>query len=211
MEGFKQLIPVYEKQLDGSPRQMVSARDLHEFLEVGRDFTNWIKARIKKYGFVEQKDFSPVLAKTTEGRPATEYYITLDMAKELSMVENNSMGRIARRYFIEVENKARKAYEQQKNLSPAEFLLQQAQMMVNHEKRIEQLEAKVTTRPEYFTIAGFARLNGFTIGMKEAASVGRRATQICKEFGYPIETTPDVRWGLVNTYPASVLSQIFTI
>ena len=84
---------------------LVSARELHEFLEVGRDFSTWIKERIAKYGFEEGVDFSPVLGNSTEsmGRSRVEYMLKLDMAKELSMVENSDKGRQARKYFIEVE------------------------------------------------------------------------------------------------------------
>ncbi len=100
------LIKIEER--DG--KQTVNARDLHEFLEVGRDFTSWIKQRVKKYGFVEDQDFTIVFTKSGEnlgGRPSSEYHISLDMAKELSMVENNDKGREARKYFIDVENKLR--------------------------------------------------------------------------------------------------------
>ena len=50
--------------------QFVDARGLHFKLEVGRDFNNWIKDRIEKYGFIEGKDFTPVTAKSTGGRPS---------------------------------------------------------------------------------------------------------------------------------------------
>ncbi len=83
----------------------VNARGLHEFLGAKKDFSNWMKDRIGKYGFEEGKDFSPILAKTSNGRPMKEYYITIDMAKELAMVENNEQGRRARQYFIEVEKR----------------------------------------------------------------------------------------------------------
>lgn len=83
--------------------QCVNARDLHRVLEVGRDFSNWIKDRIEKYGFIESKDFSPNLAKSTGGRPATEYYLSIPMAKELAIVENNEKGREIRQYLIKVE------------------------------------------------------------------------------------------------------------
>ena len=86
--------------------ETVNARELHEFLENKQDFSNWIKARINKYGFIEDVDFTLILAKSTGGRPSTEYYISLDMAKELSMVENNEKGRQARKYFIEREKQA---------------------------------------------------------------------------------------------------------
>jgi len=90
-------------------KQVVSARELHEFLESKQDFSNWIKRRIKKYGFVENEEYS-LLNNSVEqtgrgGHNLIEYAITLDMAKELSMVENNDKGRQARRYFIEAEKK----------------------------------------------------------------------------------------------------------
>jgi len=87
-------------------KETVNARELHEFLDVGRDFNTWIKQRIEKYGFVTNIDFAPVSGKSIGGRPSIDYFITLDMAKELSMVENNSKGRQARWYFIEREKQA---------------------------------------------------------------------------------------------------------
>lgn len=104
------LIPILER---GGERA-VSAKDLHQFLEVGRDFSTWIKRRIEKYGFQSEIDyvkFSPELGKTTEGRPSIDYALTLDCAKELSMVENNDKGKAARRYFIEVEKAHRAVAE----------------------------------------------------------------------------------------------------
>lgn len=83
--------------------QFVNARELHESLGVGRDFTNWIKERIEKYGFSEGSDFTPVLAKSTGGRPSAEYIVSVNMAKELAMVENNDKGRELRQYLIKVE------------------------------------------------------------------------------------------------------------
>ncbi len=87
-------------------KQTVNARDLHKFLEVGRDFSNWIKSRISKYDFLEVVDFV-TLTKISERQRLIEYHITIDMAKELSMVENNTKGREARRYFIEAEKALR--------------------------------------------------------------------------------------------------------
>ncbi len=87
-------------------------RKLHAGLQVGRDHTNWIKGRIDKYRFRDGVDFE-VLAEMGEnpegGRPAKIYRLTLDMAKELAMVENNETGRTIRRYFIWAENRAHQA------------------------------------------------------------------------------------------------------
>ncbi|EPT2865169.1 antA/AntB antirepressor family protein [Escherichia coli] len=104
-----QLIPVFEGTISNEPTLLVNARDLHGFLEVGKDFSNWIRAKLNEYGFVENLDyilFSPILAKTP-GRRRKDYHLTLDTAKELAMVERNEKGRQIRRYFIECEKKLR--------------------------------------------------------------------------------------------------------
>jgi len=103
------LVPVFAGTLAGQPTQLCNARDLHATLEVAKDFTDWIKYRIEQYGFIEGEDYSPNLGKTSRrgGRPATDYHLTLDMAKELAMVENNERGRQVRRYFIQIEKDAR--------------------------------------------------------------------------------------------------------
>jgi len=85
-------------------KQTVNARDLHAFLEVKRHFSIWIKNRIEKFGFIENQDFTInkiVIRKATQ----FDFYISLDMAKELSMLERNEKGRQARRYFIQCEKK----------------------------------------------------------------------------------------------------------
>ena len=106
---MKELIRVTTHQIGKRTIQTCQARELHRFLGVGRDFSNWIKDRIKEYGYQEDKDFE-VFAETgenhTSGRPSIEYALSLDMAKELAMVEKNDMGRMARRYFIACERVA---------------------------------------------------------------------------------------------------------
>lgn len=97
---------ITQRQVENTAVQTVNARELHGALDVGRDFSNWIKGRIEQYSFVENQDYV-VVAKSGEnpkvGRPSVEYHISLDMAKELAMVENNEKGHQARRYFIEAE------------------------------------------------------------------------------------------------------------
>lgn len=100
------LVPVFTGD---NGTTLCNARDLHAVLESGQDFSDWIKNRIEKYGFIEGEDFSINFGKTSRrgGRPATDYHLTLDMAKELAMVENNERGRQVRRYFIALEKAAR--------------------------------------------------------------------------------------------------------
>lgn len=103
-----QLIPVFAGHIQNQSVQLVDARLLHSFLEVTRDFSTWIKNRIDEYEFIENIDF--LLHKFGEqkgrgGHNKIDYHLTLDMAKELSMVERNEKGKIARRYFIECEQR----------------------------------------------------------------------------------------------------------
>lgn len=98
--------------LNGDKITAVNARDLWKFLESKQEFANWIKDRIRKYGFKEGLDFTAdkIINGENKGRfAANEYFISLDMAKELAMVENNERGRQARQYFIEVEKRFRHA------------------------------------------------------------------------------------------------------
>jgi phage anti-repressor protein len=91
------------------------ARDLHAGLGVGRVYGAWIRDRIAKYGFVQGVDYeifdfpNPENQTGDRGgdRRSLTYRLTLDTAKELAMVENNEMGRLARRYFIWAEEQAR--------------------------------------------------------------------------------------------------------
>ena len=101
---------VVDGEIGGLLVQTVNARDLHAFLGVGKVFAAWITERIEAYSFSEGADFV-VFSETGKnpqgGRPAKEYALTLDMAKELGMVERNEQGRRVRLYFIECERRAK--------------------------------------------------------------------------------------------------------
>lgn len=108
---MNELIQVAGRQIGSETIQTVNARDLHAFLEVGKDFSTWIKDRISQYGFVERHDFAlhllPNFGEKGQGRSTKEYAISLDMAKELAMVERNEKGKRARQYFIECERRSK--------------------------------------------------------------------------------------------------------
>ncbi|WP_410742676.1 antA/AntB antirepressor family protein [Citrobacter freundii] len=110
MSQLHQIIPITQGNIGNHITPMVSAKRLHAFLGVGRDFTNWIKGRISQYGFAENTDYV-VYANSGEnplgGRPTVDYLITIDMGKELAMVERNEKGRQVRRYFITCEQQAK--------------------------------------------------------------------------------------------------------
>lgn len=82
----------------------VSARDLHEGLEVNTRFNDWF-ARMAEYGFESGKDFYSKMSKTSEqgGRPAMDYQISVDMAKQICMIQRSEKGRQYRQYFLDLE------------------------------------------------------------------------------------------------------------
>lgn len=82
----------------------VSARELYAGLEIGTKFTTWFE-RMKEYGFSEGNEFFPILGETSEtgGRPAIDYQISVDMAKQICMIQRSEKGKQYRQYFIDLE------------------------------------------------------------------------------------------------------------
>ena len=83
-------------------RPAVSARDLHDFLEVKTAYKDWFP-RMCEYGFTEGEDFCSFFSESTGGRPAQDAVLTIDMAKELCMIQRNEKGKQARQYFLQIE------------------------------------------------------------------------------------------------------------
>lgn len=137
-----QLIPVFNGTIANETTLFCNARDLHTFLEVGKDFSTWIRIRISEYEFTENQDFI-LLPKTGEqrkgrgGHNRKDYHLTLDTAKELAMVERNEKGRQIRRYFIECEKKLRNIQPAQAETQPQftdEEIILLCYMLVQMEK-----------------------------------------------------------------------------
>ncbi|HIB3149088.1 TPA: antA/AntB antirepressor family protein [Haemophilus influenzae] len=107
-------IKTFNGSIQNQSVQLINARELHDFLQSKQHFSDWIKKRISDYGFEENLDFIGVHKKmiTEAGffgsrqKEVKEYHITLDMAKELCMLERSEIGRQARRHFIKMEQHA---------------------------------------------------------------------------------------------------------
>lgn len=134
------LIKINEITLNDEIVNTVSARELHEFLEVKSKFATWITNRISKYSFEENKDFVTISKILENGGRSIEYYITLDTAKELSMVENNDRGREARKYFIECEKKLR---QNLKPLTPMEMINVMSSEVIKLQKQVDNQENRL--------------------------------------------------------------------
>jgi phage anti-repressor protein len=120
-------IKVIQKDFNGEKKRFVNARELHGWLGVGKFFANWIKDRIKKYDFIEDLDYFIAIAKSGNGLKPNktgkiidsktgrvllkEYILSVDMAKELAMIENSEIGKQVRKYFIRVEGEFKKVMQ----------------------------------------------------------------------------------------------------
>lgn len=153
---MEEIIKIEEK--DG--RKAVNARELHQFLENKRQFADWIKQRVEQYGFIENKDFEvfhKFVNNSNGGRPTVEYALSIEMAKELSMVENNENGRIARKYFIACEEKLKQGVLVMPNFSnPAEAARAWADQyeknlaLEAHNKELKEENQYLAPKGEYF-------------------------------------------------------------
>lgn len=136
---MQDLIKIEEK----NGKQLVSARLLHEFLELSEKFTDWIDRTLNKYGFFENVDYIIISEKSEIAlRPLKQFYLTLDCAKQLAMVANNDKGKQARLYFIECEKKLKEV--QPKQLSRLEIL----EIAIENEKKVIALEAQLEAQKD---------------------------------------------------------------
>lgn len=176
---MNELIPI---NMNDPERITVSARDLHEFLEVETRFNDWFH-RMCEYGFAENHDFRfySKMSNTSGGRPAQDAQITIDMAKELCMLQRNEKGKQARQYFIQLE----------KDWNSPERVMARALQIAN--KKLQVLEAQAEeNRPKVlfadsvatshtsiliFDLAKILKQNGVDIG-------GNRLFEWMRKNGY---------------------------
>ncbi len=85
-----------------SERPTVLGRELHESLAISTAYKDWFP-RMCEYGFVEGQDFCSILSESTGGRPSTNHQLTIDMAKEICMIQRSPQGKQVRQYFLELE------------------------------------------------------------------------------------------------------------
>ncbi|WP_455481255.1 antA/AntB antirepressor family protein [Bartonella sp. B12(2025)] len=163
------LITITKNTVNGETIQTVNARELHAFLESKQDFSTWIKKRILAYSFLEEQDFVRFHKKMEANNATTiDYHLTLDMAKELAMVERNEKGKQARQYFIECERRAKQVAAPQIDYSSPKA-------MIGFLKHLQgQIEQKDTTiaelKPKATAFESLTRSDGL-FGLTEAAKV----------------------------------------
>lgn len=136
----KKLITITEQ----NGNKAVSARELHSFLDVKADFSTWCK-RMFEYGFENQIDYSLAKIGERNAHNKIDYALTLDCAKEISMLQRSEKGKEARKYFIECEKKIKESI-------PALSRRQLAMMVIQQEEENERLlleNEKMRPRSEF--------------------------------------------------------------
>lgn len=120
---------------------LVSAREVHDYLDLETPFNKWFP-RMCEYGFEEGKDYWTFLSDRSDGlpgKPRQDAQLTVGMAKEICMIQRNEKGRQARQYFIKVEDEWKS--QRNKPMTQAEITLANAQAIVDHERRMDAIEA----------------------------------------------------------------------
>lgn len=225
-------LPVVTASIGTDSRLAVDARKLHGALAVGKDFSTWIKDRIDRYNFQENEDFiifTDSGEKSGRGRPAIEYLLSLDMAKELCMVENNENGRLARKYFIACERALRSQAlalpqdyssalralaDEVDRRKQAELALTQTQEALVVAKQ-DALEAKSALgfAGEYVQVKGLSWVPSvFDITAKGFwGQLGKAFSAACRYTNMPWSEVPDPIYGSVRAYPRKLANRMESI
>ena len=210
--------------------KVVSARDLHEFLEVTSRFNDWFNNMLK-YGFEENVDYTKFLVECTRGQNKYDYAITLDMAKELSMIQRTDKGKQARKYFIECEKKL-------KEVISASYLIQnpieRAKAWIKEQEQLQQAiktKAEIGSRREATAMATASvqtkRANKLEIELDESKEYCtiKRMQMLCHgqkfdwrllkstgiEMGVKTRDVFDSNYGTVKSYHKSVWKEAYNL
>ena len=166
--------------LNEEQEQVVSGRELYEFLEVKTKYKDWIKRKIEKYGFIENIDYITVAQKraTAQGNETTynEHILKLSMAKELAMLENNEKGKQARLYFIRCEEE----YKKQKQDMLPQTYIQALEKLLESEKEKERLKLENTQQKQQL-IEYEPKVTYYDLVLKSPNLL--TITQIAKDYG----------------------------
>lgn len=235
---MNELIKITAVTINHETVNAVNARDLWRFLESKQDFSNWIKSRIRKYGFKKDIDFT--VNKIVNGRKqgkddsinlsnqtrrggdrrSIDYIISLDMAKELAMVENNEQGRKIRQYFIEVEKQYREWEKAARKFEPEpdrpefddgdpDIFIEKAYYMNQRILPTWLLAARLGISPELLRILSNSNAAGLIDGedIFRLRNVTDRFINSMKKVGFPVHG----EWRNVNLYTPSGADKIIEV
>ena len=200
-------------------KQLVSARELYDGLKIKVHFSTWMK-RMCEYGFEEDIDFSILKSGNPNGGidKIDDYIITVEMAKEICMVQRNELGKQYRLYFIDCEKKL-KELSTKANLLLA--IYNGGQEGIAASKKLTEMEVAAATKPlleenkelkiqtqkdkEWFSIKRVAMINNTSwknYKWKDLKNAGI-------ELGYTVKKVFDANYGEVNAYHIDVWKKVY--
>lgn len=186
-----------ETSESGAP--CVSGRELHAFLEVGTEYMKWTERYFIPFGFEEGTDFSSELTKSTGGRPAIDHALTIDMAKELCMIQRTERGKQARQYFLQVEkdwNSPQKIMARALALAEKELATIRTTVQVQ-QQQIAELQPKATY---YDLVLQCKNAIPVSIIAKDYGYSARKMNELLNERGVQFKQGKNGPWLLYQKY-----------
>jgi phage anti-repressor protein len=218
-------IAINSRQVGDELTPTINGRELHRELGVGKDYTNWAKAQIKRGGFIENSDFVVLAQKGVNlagGRPSAEYHFTVEAGKHIGMLSGTAKGREVREYFLECERRVKSAavpaVRDARTAALIDALVRQdaleqeqtrqATELARLQENVAVIEARTQPENKHFTVLGYANLIGRPVDVRTAATLGRKCAALSREKGMVIGDVSDPRFGAVHSYHESILQLV---
>ena len=186
-------------------QKVVSARDLHKFLESTERFSNWFERQLQ-YDFIEDQDFTSVksltLVNNGASRELQDFALTLDCAKEISMIQRTEKGKEARKYFINCEKQL------QARQLPTTYL-EALTKLVETETEKQNLQIELDEHKAWYSVKRVCLLGHFK--SSEAKNLWRKLKQYSIQYNYQIQSIFDANYGEVKTYHKDVWFGVYGI
>lgn len=197
----------------------VDARELYKKLEVGRRYDHWVDHRITKTNLIENVDYLYLKSTTVE------YWLTVNAAQHVCMMEPTDKGKEIRQWFLDRENELTKLentpFEELSTLRKLELYLKWERQRLEIEAKQKQVEVKAEAAYNlavqansynsgmtgYYTIRGYATVHKIKITSKEANRIGKIATGLLAAEGLKPKKANDERFGTVNLYPEETITR----
>jgi phage anti-repressor protein len=186
-------------------QKVVSARDLHKFLESTERFSNWFERQLQ-YDFIEDQDFTSVksltLVNNGASRELQDFALTLDCAKEISMIQRTEKGKEARKYFINCEKQL------QARQLPTTYL-EALTKLVETETEKQNLQIELDEHKAWYSVKRVCLLGHFK--SSEAKNLWRALKKYSIEHNYQIQSIFDANYGEVKTYHKDVWFGVYGV
>ncbi len=195
---------------DENDKPVVNGRDLHKALQIKTPYTQWFE-RMKEYGFEENTDYETVhknvirVDGTEMPQKQYEHQISINMAKQLCMLQRNEIGRKFREYFIRIEeawNSPEKVMERALQIAHQK-VIESERRIFELEEENETLEIALNQSLQYYTVAKYNKEFQKKWDMKQCRKIGKEMVCYCRSHAIEIKKckTNDERFGEVNSYP----------